>query len=116
MHNDQELNKLKKSFAIVIREIILADKTVTTEERNKFDSFFKNEFNLSQSEINTLYVEAINDEMDLDSHILLLKEGFKNKAMLTARFMQFLNETILSDGIEDKEYETFEMINQKLIR
>ena len=114
MKDIEKLNALQDSFAVVICGIIKSDGVISDSERKKFDDFFTKEFGLSQEEINTLFASAMQSD-NYDEHISLLKEGFLGHPMQMMKFMKFLNETILSDGIGENEYILFERIRDELI-
>ena len=114
MKNTPKLNTLQESFAVVLCGIIQSDGTVSQKERKKFDDFFAKEFELSKEEAQNLLEKALN-ETDYDKHIARLKEELKDMPMCKMKFMQYLNEIILSDGIGKDEYEFFEMVRSKLI-
>jgi len=114
MKNSAKLNELQNSFAIILATLIKTDGKISEQERKKFNDFFKKEFELDNNSIDKLFKEAIESQENIEQHIELLKDGFKDDIMAKARFMQYLNETIISDGIEDKEYAVFEMIREKL--
>jgi len=114
MKNNPKLNALHDSFACVLCSIIKNDGQISKEERSKFDDFFKKEFDLAQDTIDQLFETTVQNELDSEKHIELLKEGFSGEMMVKARFMQYLNECVLCDGIGDEEYAVFEMVRGRL--
>ena len=116
MHRIPELSQLQDDFAVVLYAIIRSDGTISGEEREKYHTFFAREFGLSEAETTVLLEEAgaMDASIDLDAHIARLKKGFVNHPMKRMHFMQYLNETILSDGIGDNEYAVFERVRDGL--
>lgn len=102
---------LIQPFANIICTIIYRDSKVSSKEKEKFFNFFKEEFGLNEAEIELLLKE---NTTDIEEDLKLLKEAFANDISQKAKFMQYLNELIYSDGIEDGEYEVFEMIRREL--
>jgi hypothetical protein len=69
---------------------------------------------LESEAIDVLFKDCLS-QTNYDEHILLLKEGFTGSPMQLMRFVQYLNETILSDGISDGEYALFEKVRVGLV-
>ena len=106
-----ENKALAEAFANVICAVIYKDTKVSSTEKKKFFAFFKEEFGLTDEEVAPLLKEnSLNIQVDLEQ----IKEAFANNISQKAKFMQYLNGLIYSDGIEDGEYEVFEEIREAL--
>jgi uncharacterized tellurite resistance protein B-like protein len=114
MKNISILNELQDSFAIILCNIIMSDNIVSEKEKEKFNIFFQNEFSLSPEETDTLFKKSMLNLNDLNLHIAQLKEGLEDSPTEKARFMKYLNECIICDGVDNREYQTFEEIRLKL--
>ncbi len=114
MKDNPKLNKLHSSFACILCGIIKSDGEISSKEREKFDDFFVKEFELDKETIDTLYVASMQEDNAIEDHIELLKKGFEGQMMPKARFMQYLNDCVINDGVDDKEYEVFEMVRGRL--
>jgi uncharacterized tellurite resistance protein B-like protein len=114
MKNKPILNSLQKSFATVIASIIMSDTKISKKERVKFNNFFVDSFSLNQEEIHLLFEESINDIDNLDKHLEELKKGLTKYPKEKIAFMRYLNECIICDGVDNREYITFEKIKSSL--
>jgi len=114
MRKIERLNNLQDSFAMLLWSIIISDEIVSKKEKKEFTKFFKKEFALSSDEIDALFKKVENSRESLDSHLNLLKEAFKSYPVQKAHFMQYLNKCIICDGVDNREYVTFEEIRREL--
>ena len=114
MQNRAELNSLKESFATILYSVIISDDVISQEEREKFNRFFKNEFSMSTDESKKLFEKVCANIDEVDTHISKLKISLDGHPMEKARFMSYLNECIICDGIDDKEYDEFDRVRSKL--
>ncbi len=114
MKNIEILNGLKESFAVLLWAIIISDGVVSDKEREAFNKFFKLEFDLNPYEIDALFQTVEKNQENLEQHLKLLRLAFRSYPAQKARFMQYLNECIICDGVDNREYHTFEEIRQKL--
>jgi len=114
MRKIEKLNSLHDSFATVLWSIIISDENVSKKERKEFNSFFKKEFALSSDEIDALFKKVKNSKENLEKHLNLLKEAFQAYPVQKAYFMQVLNRCIICDGVDNREYATFEEIRKRL--
>ena len=114
MKNKPILNSLQKSFATVIASIIMSDTQISKKERVKFNDFFVDSFNLNEKESHLLFEESIKDIANLDRHLEELKKGLTNYPKEKIAFMRYLNECIICDGVDNREYITFERIKSSL--
>ena len=69
---------------------------------------------LAQDSIDQLFEATIQNDQNSEEHIELLKEGFEGEMMAKARFMQYLNECVLCDGIGGEEYAVFDRVRGRL--
>jgi uncharacterized tellurite resistance protein B-like protein len=115
MKNIELLNNLQYSFATALWSIMISDKIVSQKEQKKFNTFLKNEFLLTSTEIKAMFEKVQNSTKEsISEHLELLKEALKNHPVEKARFMKYLNECIICDGVDDREYQTFEEIRERL--
>ena len=114
MKNISILNTLQDSFATILCSIIMSDNIVSEKEKKKFTGFFKDEFSLSAEETEVLFRKSMENLGKLDTYLLQLKKGLEDYPIEKARFMKYLNECIICDGVDNREYITFEEIRLKL--
>jgi len=115
MKNIDILNNLQYSFATVLWSIMISDKIVSKKEQKKFNTFLTDEFSLTPTEIKTIFekVQTCTKE-EIEEHLILLKEALEEYPVQKSRFMKHLNECIICDGVDEREYQTFEKIRKKL--
>ena len=104
----------KEAYAVLLYAIIAKDGSVSIKEREKFDNFFQNEFSLNDNEVADLF-DFATKEIDYKKYIDILKASLQDNPMQKLNFLQYLNQTVISDGIEDIEYEIFEEIRDALV-
>ncbi len=115
MKNIGLLNNLQYSFATVLWSIMISDKRVTIKEQKKFNTFLKNEFSLNPSEIEAMFEKVQeNTQESINENLELLKDALNDHPIQKTRFMKYLNECIICDGVDEREYHTFEEIRAKL--
>ena len=114
MKKIEKLNGLQDSFATVLWSIIISDESVSKQEKKEFNNFFNREFDLSADEIDTLFTKVETNEENLDKHLDLLHEAFQEHPAQKANFMKHLNRCIVCDGVDNREYATFEKIRTRL--
>jgi uncharacterized tellurite resistance protein B-like protein len=114
MRKIEKLNELHDSFATVLWSIIISDEVVSKKERKEFNAFFKKEFALSPAEIDVLFNKVEKSKERLEKHLDLLKKAFQAYPTQKAHFMQCLNRCIICDGVDNREYRTFEEIRKQL--
>jgi len=114
MKNHPELNELHGSLACIMCAIIKSDLRTSPQEVKKFNEFFAREFELEKEHIDTLHEDAMQDNSDVDEHLALLKEAFAENIILKGRFMEYLNNCVISDGIDYREYPVFEKVRIQL--
>ena len=114
MKNISILNTLQDSFATILCSIIMSDNIISEKEKKKFMGFFKDEFSLSVEEIEALFKKSMDSLANLDTHLFQLKKGLEDYPTEKARFMKYLNECIICDGVDNREYIIFEEIRSKL--
>jgi len=113
MRNIVESNQLMESYAAVMCAVMKKDGKITEKEKEKFFNFYKQEFMLDELEIEPLFKMGMKEE-DIDKHLKRIKELSGSDPYGMMRFMQYLNETIISDGIDEGEYAIFESIRKIL--
>lgn len=115
MKNIGLLNNLQYSFATVLWSIMISDKRVTKKEQKKFNHFLKNEFALNQIEIKSMFEKVQeNTHESIRENIDILKDALGEHPVQKTRFMKYLNECIICDGVDEREYKTFEEIRERL--
>jgi len=114
MNDHPKSKELAEHFAVLMCGIIQSDSTITEQEKKKFDDFFSQEFAMDPQQIEELYTMAI-EERNYDERIARLREILTDIPMIKLRFVDYLNKTILSDGIGDGEYALFEKVRDGLI-
>ncbi len=114
MKNIAIFNNLQDSFAMLLWSIIISDEIVSKKEKKEFNAFFKKEFALKQHEIDALFEKVAGNQESLEKHLNLLKLAFRSHPGQKIRFMRYLNSCIICDGVDKREYVTFEEIRQKL--
>jgi len=114
MKNKPILNNSKESFATVIASIIMSDTVISKKEKIKFNDFFTDSFDLKEIEINLLFEKAIQNIVNLDTHLEQLKKALSDYPNEKIAFMRYLNECIICDGVDNREYITFERIKASL--
>ena len=95
--------------ALVLKRMIVQDGKTTHEEMQKFTSFFVEEFSLNDSEAKELY-----ERVDVDDFLLALEHIGSLAPMEEMKFMNHINQVIISDDIDGSEYELFEEIKDRL--
>jgi uncharacterized tellurite resistance protein B-like protein len=105
MMDDKKIN----ACAVVLKRMIAQDGKTTQEEMQKFTSFFVEEFSLNESEAKELY-----ERVDVDEFSLALEHIGSLAPMEKMKFMNHINQVIISDDIDDSEYELFEEIKDRL--
>jgi uncharacterized tellurite resistance protein B-like protein len=105
MMDDKKIN----AFAVVLKKMIAQDGKTTQKEMQKFTSFFVEEYNLNNSEARELY-----ERVDVDDFSLALEHIGSLAPMEKMKFMNHINQVIISDDIDGSEYELFEEIKNRL--
>jgi uncharacterized tellurite resistance protein B-like protein len=99
------------ALAVVLKSMIVQDKQITQKEMQKFTDFFVNEFNLNQKTINELFEKS--DVDTLSKALQHLQASLE--LMEKMSFMNYINQVIISDSIDNSEYELFEEIKDSLL-
>lgn len=107
-------DKLKMLVSILLCHIIDADDVKSEKEMNKFHEIFESQFQISKDESMVIYQETVKLNFDLISDIEKIEKELASDTIRKAKVMKILNEMILSDGIDNREYEVFEIIRNKL--
>jgi uncharacterized tellurite resistance protein B-like protein len=103
------------SYAAIIKAIILADNKITEDERERFNDFFADYYDLPPGKREELWLATFNDETPIEEHIVAVKDDLKDQPMAMVQFFKFLNSCIYRDELSDVEYETFEHIEELLL-
>ena len=104
------------SYAAIIKTIIFADHIVTHKEREMFDRFFTEQFDLSEADITELWVDARSDLPQIHPHLDAVQHDLTARPMAMLQFLKFLNRCIISDGFNEGEYKTFEEVEKALLK
>ncbi len=113
-HLDKSDTTLQRAFAVVIYHVIKGDGAETNKEKAKFSSFFKNDFDLDEQQIDQLYEEASNFDSDFETYLAVLKEKISAYPEVELKLMQTLNSILTTQKFNVDEYEAFEDIRQAL--
>jgi len=113
-HLDRNDTTLQRAFAVVIYHVIKGDGVETDKEKAKFSSFFKNDFDLDENQINQLHQEASNFDSEFETYLAVLKEKISAYPEVELKLMQTLNSILITQKFNVDEYEAFEDIKQAL--
>lgn len=113
-HLDTEDTRLQRAFAVVIYHTISADGVETDKEKQRFASFFKYDFGLTDEQVNTLHDEASRFDNEFEIYLDVLKEKISEFPEIELKLMQTLNLMISGHSFSEKEYEVFERIKLAL--
>lgn len=111
----KEKDDVKVAAAVLLFDIIKADSEVSKEEVEKFHNIFTSQFDISKEKSESLYRQVEDLHGQFDMYLKQIKEKFESDLMAKANLMKILNEMILVDGIDDIEYDRFEIIKNELI-
>jgi uncharacterized tellurite resistance protein B-like protein len=100
-----------EALAVVLKSMIVQDKQITQKEMQKFTDFFVNECNLNQKTINELFEKS--DVDTLSKALQHLQASLEPMEKMS--FMNYINQVIISDSIDNSEYELFEEIKDSLL-
>ena len=94
---------------------MISDKRVSKKEQKKFNIFLKNEFSLNPIEIKSMFKKVQeNTQESINKNLEILKDALSDYPVEKTRFMKYLNECIICDGVDEREYHTFEEIRERL--
>ena len=113
-HLDRNDATLQRAFAVVIYHLIKSDDAETEKEKAKFSSFFKNDFDLDEKQINQLHEEASKFDGDFETYLAVLKEKISAYPEVELKLMQTLNSILTSQKFNVDEYGAFEDIKKAL--
>lgn len=113
-HLDKKDVTLRRAFAVVIYHTIIADDIETSKEKQRFASFFKNDYGLTDEEITALYEEASRFDGDFEIYLDVLKEKITTYPEIELKLMRTLNSMMSSHGFNEKEFAVFERIKLAL--
>ena len=113
-HLDRNDTTLQRAFAVVIYHVIKSDDAETEKEKAKFSSFFKNDFNLDDEQIDQLHEEASKFDSAFETYLAVLKEKISAYPEVELKLMQTLNSIVTSQKFNVDEYEVFEDIKKAL--
>jgi uncharacterized tellurite resistance protein B-like protein len=111
---DKQNKALMIAFAGLFADIIKADEIQSEQEKDNFFNFFTITFKLNDEEADELYTTVMKMDTNLDEHLETFKREIDTFEGMQLRFMSALNSVILSDGIDNREYERFEYIRKYL--
>lgn len=113
-HLDKKDTTLQRAFAVVIYHTIIADDIETSQEKERFASFFKLDFGLTDAQVGELYEEASRFDSDFETYLDVLKEKIAIYPEIELKLMQTLNRMMSSHSFNEKEYAVFERIRVAL--
>lgn len=113
-HLDKEDETLKRAFAMVIYHVIKGDDIETVKEKKKFATFFKNDFDLNDQQVDQLHEEASQFDGDFEIYLGVLKEKISVYPEIKLKLMQILNSILTTQKFDIDEYEAFEEVKEAL--
>ena len=113
-HLDKSDTVLQRAFAVVIYHVIKGDGSESVKEKEKFSSFFKNDFDLDDKQVDQLHEDASNFDKDFETYLEVLKEKISAYPEVELKLMQTLNSILTTQKFNVDEYEAFEDIRQAL--
>ena len=113
-HLNTEDTTLQRAFAVVIHHVIKADDVETEKEKNRFASFFKNDFGMNNEQIDQLHEEASQFDGEFDTYLDVLKEKISAYPEVELKLMQTLNSMMGTHKFSPKEFAVFENIRKAL--
>jgi len=113
-HLDRQDVTLQRAFAVVIYHVIKSDDVETEKEKEKFSSFFINDFELQEDQIDQLYKEASQYDDEFETYLETLKERIFSHPEIELKLMQTLNSIISSQKFNVDEYGAFEDVKKAL--
>ncbi|MEH6456530.1 MAG: TerB family tellurite resistance protein [Cocleimonas sp.] len=113
-HLNKKDTILQKAFAVVIYHVIKSDDIETSIEKAKFSSFFKNDFDLDEKQIDQLHEEASKFDDDFETYLAVLIEKISEYPEVELKLMQTLNSIVSSQKFNVDEYGVFEDIKKAL--
>jgi uncharacterized tellurite resistance protein B-like protein len=111
---DREDTTLQRAFAVVIYHVIKGDEVETDIEKEIFSSFFKNDFDLDDKQIDQLHEDASEFDSDFETYLAVLKEKISAYPEVELKLMHTLTSIITSQKFDDDEYGALEDIKQAL--
>ena len=104
-HPEEE--KIHVALASVLYHVVSADHNESRNEKEKFQQFLSEEFDMNKEQISTLYGYVKTLKSDLKSDLKTVEEYLKHNSALRMRFMGKLNQLICVDGSKNDEIEIF---------
>ena len=114
---NQHINKdaIKNTLAVLMIEVVNADKKVTSQERKKILDFFKLEFDMDENTTIDFFNLVKENDTEFNASLAELKSILVDDINARAKTLQHLNSVIICDGCVDEEYEVFESIRGFLL-
>lgn len=113
-HLDRNDKTLQRAFAVVIYHVIKGDESETAKEKQKFASFFKNDFDLNDEQIDLLHEEASKFDNEFETYLTVLKDKISAYPEVELKLMQTLNSIITTQKFNVDEYGAFEDVKKAL--
>ena len=101
------------SLAILLHGIINADGRADEKEKRKFIDLMINLFHVDKAEAEDLFVNAKGD--DFAYHANVIRTALDARPFECMQVMNALNQVIISDHVETREYQIFDEVKQILI-
>ena len=107
LFEDPDSEVLHIALASILFHIICADNLESNKEKHKFALIMKDEFDLSQEQIISLYsfVKAL--KSNLKSDLITIDEYLKENPNIRMTLMSKLNQLIAIDSVSNDELEIF---------
>ena len=113
-HLDRNDKTLQRAFAVVIYHVIKGDGAETQKEKQKFASFFKNDFDFDDEHIDVLHEEASQFDGEFETYLSVLKDKIADYPEVELKLMQTLNSILTTQKFNVDEYGVFEDIKRAL--
>lgn len=114
LFNDPQDETLHVALASVLYHMINADNRVIRREKKEFSTLLRQEFGLSDEQIDHLYCAAKSASDNLHDDLNIVNSHLKKNPAVRMEFMKKLNHLMDVDGVKDREldffYETLNMV------
>ena len=112
-NTDEPLTDVKLSVGVLLYHIIIADKKQSQKELDRFNQLFTDRFKETDKSIGAFMDQLMRLEGTLGVHVSIIKQHLADTGQNYLSIMNTLNEMIMVDGIDDREYRVFEEIKIK---
>jgi hypothetical protein len=110
----EDIKGFRFATGVIICSIVNHNRKHMNSELSEFCDFFKKEQNMSNEDAKNLYEEVKDFDANLQKYVDIVKEQLKNSSYKKLEFMHTLNRFIVEDDCDDRDYQCFETILEKL--